>query len=145
MEVVHESEQEVRCRWSARSAYREACTECGFADYTPRDARHSYAVRAIRSGVPAEVVARQLGHANAVLVHKLYGRFAPDEDKRDKWERIASAAAGERAAECIVYEPMYQSEVVIKAKSLKPMGPSDLSYSRGRTRTRDPGIMSAVL
>ena len=86
--MVHESEQEVRCRWSARGAHREACTECGFADYTPRDARHSCAVRAIRSGVPAEVVARQLGHANAVLVHKVYGRFAPDQDKRDKWERM---------------------------------------------------------
>jgi integrase len=67
---------------------------------TQRDARHSYAVRAIRSGVPAEVVARQLGHANAVLVLKVYGRFAPNQRERDKWEGVAAAAAADRTNPC---------------------------------------------
>ena len=54
-----------------------------------RDQRHTYAVRAIRAGTPAELVARQLGHANAVLVHKVYGRFLPRQEERDRWEKIA--------------------------------------------------------
>ncbi|HTE45154.1 MAG TPA: site-specific integrase [Gemmatimonadaceae bacterium] len=59
--------------------------------YTMRDHRHTYAVRAIRAGTPAELVSRQLGHVNAVLVHKVYGRFSPSQVERDKWERVAAA------------------------------------------------------
>jgi integrase len=67
-----------------------------FRGYTMRDQRHTYAVRAIRAGTPAELVARQLGHANAVLVHKVYGRFSPDSEEREKWELIATARDRER-------------------------------------------------
>ena len=56
------------------------------------DARHTYAVRQIRAGVPVEVVARQLGHANSTLVQVVYGRFVPSQSERDKWERLATAA-----------------------------------------------------
>jgi hypothetical protein len=132
-------------RWSARDAHQEACDVCGIRDYTQRDARHSYAVRAIRSGVPAEVVARQLGHANAVLVHRLYGRFAPSQHERDRWEQVASAAAADRAAESAVYQTVYQTDMAGNDKSRNPLGLHDLPSSRGGTRTRDPGIMSAVL
>jgi integrase len=62
-----------------------------YRGYTMRDQRHTYAVRAIRAGTPAELVARQLGHANAVLVHKVYGRFIPAQEERDRWEKIAHA------------------------------------------------------
>jgi integrase len=48
------------------------------------DQRHSYAVRAARAGTPAELIARQLGHAYAVLVLKVYGRFMPSQQDRDK-------------------------------------------------------------
>jgi integrase len=132
-------------RWSARSAHHTACEALSIADYTQRDARHSYAVRAIRSGVPAEVVARQLGHANAVLVLKVYGRFAPNQQERDKWERVASAAATQRAQGDAVYQSVYHTAPTEKGKSPNPLGVGDLPYSRGGTRTRDPGIMSAVL
>jgi integrase len=37
---------------------------------------------------------RQLGHANAVLVLKIYGRFMPSQQERDKWERIAASQDG---------------------------------------------------
>jgi integrase len=64
-----------------------------------RDQRHTYAVRAIRAGTPAEIVARQLGHANAVLVLKVYGRFAPTQRERDHWERMATEMDKQRTAE----------------------------------------------
>ena len=47
--------------------------------------------RAIRAGTSYELVARQLGHADAAMVAKVYGRFAPRSDERDRWEKIAAA------------------------------------------------------
>jgi integrase len=55
------------------------------------DSRHFYAIRAIRAGTPYELVARQLGHADVAMVAKVYGRFAPRSDERDRWEKIAAA------------------------------------------------------
>ena len=132
-----------RIRRTLARAHRRACKTLRIADYTQRDARHSYAVRAIRSGVPAEIVARPLGHANAVLVLKVYGRFAPNMHERDQWERIAAAA--DRPLESGVYQSVYQSTKTGNEKSSKLLNLDDLLHSRGGTRTRDPGIMSAVL
>lgn len=39
---------------------------------------------------PAEIVARQLGHADPVMVLKVYGWFMPSQHDRDKWEAIAA-------------------------------------------------------
>ncbi|HEY8795140.1 MAG TPA: hypothetical protein VIM15_09370 [Gemmatimonadaceae bacterium] len=69
-------------------------------DYQLRDQRHSYAVRAGRGGTPAELISRQVGHANAVLVLKIYGRFMPSQQDRDKWERICDIQDQESAAAC---------------------------------------------
>ncbi len=60
-------------------------------------ARHHWAVRAIRAGTPAEVVGRQLGHKDATMVLKVYGRFVPRSEDRDKWERMATAMDKEQA------------------------------------------------
>ena len=79
-------------RWSASDAHRDACKALGadFADYRMHDARHSYAVRAIRAGAPLEHVATQLGHADTQMVVKVYGRYKPNETERREWERIAA-------------------------------------------------------
>ena len=61
-----------------------------FGDYWMRDGRHTYAVRAIRAGAPPEVVATQLGHADATLVTKVYGRYKPNGAERDHWEHMAT-------------------------------------------------------
>jgi integrase len=86
-------------RWSASDAHRDACKALGsdFADYRMHDARHSYAVRAIRAGAPLEHVARQLGHADTQMVVKVYGRYKPNESERHEWERIAALQDAERA------------------------------------------------
>lgn len=57
--------------------------------YTLRDHRHTWAVRAVRSGTPLEGVARVLGHANGVLAAKVYARFVPNKEERERWERQA--------------------------------------------------------
>jgi integrase len=65
-----------------------------------RDHRHTWAVRAVRSGMPIAAVAEQLGHSDGgVLALKVYGRFAPKKSERDRWEAMATARDEERAAE----------------------------------------------
>jgi integrase len=73
-------------RWRALDALKAACSSIGLNDYTLHDARHTYAVIAIRNGAPFEVVAEQLGHANISQVVKVYGRFRPNADEKRRWE-----------------------------------------------------------
>jgi integrase len=60
----------------------------GVADYTLRDSRHSWAVRARRAGVSFEHIADQLGHVDTSLAHKVYGQF-----KRTIEDRISAPTA----------------------------------------------------
>jgi integrase len=60
--------------------------------YQMRDARHTYAVRAVRAGVAVGTVAKQLGHKTSELVQRVYGRHEPSQQERDRAERLASAA-----------------------------------------------------
>jgi integrase len=138
-------------RWRSRDEHHAACEKLGIQNYRLADQRHSFTVRAARAGTPAELIARQLGHANAVLVLKVYGRFMPSQQDRDRWELLAAAKDAEAAklpagsGGSDVYHHVYHADEPQDSKSRKPMGPRDLESSRGGTRTRDPGIMSAVL
>jgi hypothetical protein len=104
-----------------------------------RDQRHSYAVRAARAGTPAELIARQLGHADAVLVLKVYGRFMPSQQDRDKWEMIADLQDKEAAATAT--EPCTVLGTAPRNDMSQPQSSDWPINSRGGTRTRDPGIM----
>jgi hypothetical protein len=44
-----------------------------------------------RAGAPFELIARQLGHRDVAMVAKVYGRFKPDTEERDRWEQAAAA------------------------------------------------------
>lgn len=55
-------------------------------NYTLRDHRHTWAVRAARSGWPMPAVAEVLGHRDAVLANKVYARFQTQKAERAIWE-----------------------------------------------------------
>lgn len=55
-------------------------------NYTLRDHRHTWAVRAARSGWPMPAIAEVLGHSNAVLANKVYARFQTQKAERAIWE-----------------------------------------------------------
>jgi len=85
--------------WEVRAAHHAACKALGIDDYRVHDARHSFAVWLIREGTPAEVIARQLGHATTKMVNTVYGRFRVTEEDTALWlERAESRAAEPRAA-----------------------------------------------
>lgn len=59
--------------------FRDAQKAAGLSGHRLHDLRHTYAVNALRKGYKPTVVAHQLGHKDATMVTKVYGRFVPDE------------------------------------------------------------------
>lgn len=89
-------------RFLAGDRHREACAALGddFADYRMHDARHSYAVRAIKAGATFQTVAWQLGHGtDTTMVAKVYGGYQPKEDEMRRWESVAAAQDAARAVQ----------------------------------------------
>jgi len=77
-------------RWTLSDRFREACAMVGVSNYWLRDSRHSYAVEILKAGGTPAAVARQLGHSNTVLVHRVYGRYlAPDAEVQDAHRKVA--------------------------------------------------------
>jgi len=138
-------------RWRVGDEHRAHLKALGLDHHRLHDARHFYAVRAVKAGTPYELVARQLGHADVQMVAKVYGRFAPGFQDRDRWERIASARDEELYAiaggQCTKSVPKGEEPAgVLSFTGGVSRGAETASpNSRGGTRTRDPGIMSAVL
>lgn len=84
-------------RWIAADAFNAVISALisaepqTFTDYWMRDGRHTYAVRAIKAGTPPKVVATQLGHKDARMVHEVYGVYEPNAVERAYWEKAAAA------------------------------------------------------
>ena len=78
------------------------------------------------------------------MVAKVYGRFKPDTEERDRWERIAAARDQEKWASGVANDDA-ASEKVHEETPASATAHEGSEDSRGGTRTRDPGIMSAVL
>jgi len=135
-------------RWEAGDYHRERCRVLGFEGYRFHDSRHHWAVEQLRAGVPVELVSRQLGHRDAVMALKVYGRFAPRAQEWDYWREKVRDSQREKwglfgtadgtGAESDAIAPSWET-------SLSPDQGTNYHDSRGGTRTRDPGIMSAVL
>jgi integrase len=78
-------------RWTVGEARWQRLRGLGLTGYRLHDARHHWAVRMARAGAPFELLARQLGHRDVAMVAKVYGRFRPDTEERDRWEQVAAA------------------------------------------------------
>lgn len=47
------------------------------ADYTTHDHRHTWAVQAIRDRIPRPMISHNLGHRDAAMLDRVYGRYIP--------------------------------------------------------------------
>jgi integrase len=65
---------------ASRRALAAACKVRKIAGYRQHDHRHTYAVQAVRDGMPLPLIAKQLGHANTLMVQKVYGKYQPTAD-----------------------------------------------------------------
>jgi hypothetical protein len=82
------------------------------------------------------------------MVAKVCGRFKPDSEERDRWERLAGVRDREKWPSRIatdVAKPANKGEKVHEESPATLYECEASDDSRGGTRTRDPGIMSAVL
>lgn len=64
---------------TALDIHKRVSKALGIQVTTLHDWRHTYAVNSLRDGMKPTTVARQLGHRDASLVHRIYGRFIVDE------------------------------------------------------------------
>ena len=132
-------------RKTAGDAHRARLVALGIPHHRMHDARHFYAIRAVRAGTPYELVARQLGHADVQMVATRYGRYAPRSDERDRWEKIAAKldAVKTRGAKSAKKVRGMGTAVGTSPQndSSQPRLSDWLVDSRGGTRTHDPGIM----
>src|SRR5437588_12011934 len=60
-------------RWAVGAAHRDRLKALGLPHHRLHDARHFYAIRAVRAGTPYDLVGRQLGHADVQMVARIYG------------------------------------------------------------------------
>jgi integrase len=63
----------------ALDVFKAAQKAVGISGHRLHDLRHTYAVNALKKGYKPTVIARQLGHKDASMINKVYGRFVPDE------------------------------------------------------------------
>jgi len=62
----------------ALDTFKSAQQAVGLSGHRLHDLRHTYAVNALKKGYKAQTVAHQLGHKDATMVTRVYGRFVPD-------------------------------------------------------------------
>lgn len=62
----------------ALDEFKAAQKAVGLSGHRLHDLRHTYAVNALKQGYKPQVVAHQLGHKDATMVTRVYGRFVPD-------------------------------------------------------------------
>jgi integrase len=89
-------------RWEASRWHREIVVKLSealqlSAKLPLRCARHHWAVRSARAGVPMQAIAAQLGNT-VHIAQKTYARFEAREDERSLWEAKASAADARQIA-----------------------------------------------
>lgn len=61
-------------------AFRKACAAAGVRYRYPYQLRHTFASWALSAGENPAWVARQMGHRNALMLFKVYGRWIPQVD-----------------------------------------------------------------
>ena len=80
----------------ALEVHKQACERAGVAVSTLHDWRHTYAVQALRDGLPPQTVKRQLGHSpHSTMLERVYGAWIPKTD--DDYKARADGAKEKRA------------------------------------------------
>lgn len=79
-----------------RAALKKAQQAVGLSGHRTHDLRHTYAVNALKKGYKPAVVAYQLGHKDATMVTKVYGRYIPDESDYEVPSATSSATTSRK-------------------------------------------------
>ena len=135
-------------RWMVGHTHRERLRALGSraTDSTMRAITGRYAWRVLAPRSSSSLGSSAT--ATSRWWRRVYGRFKPDAEERDRWERIAKARDTEKWPDRVARDVANERGDGEKLHEESPATLSEreaLEDSRGGTRTRDPGIMSAVL
>jgi integrase len=92
-------------RYQAHWHHKGACEALGIKDYTLRDARHSWAVRARKQGRSFEAIAEQLGNT-VYQVSTVYAAFKLTLDERKATPRKARKSTQTATRKTEVKKPL---------------------------------------
>ena len=81
------------------AAFRDAQKAVGLSGHRLHDLRHTYAVNALKKGYKPTVVAHQLGHKDATMVTRVYGRFVPDASDYEAGSATSVATSTKKGRE----------------------------------------------
>lgn len=83
-----------------RAAHAAACQAAGVPASRLHDWRHTYAVQALRDGMPPQTVKRQLGHSpHSTMLERVYGAWIPRYDTDYVATNLATSADSKTTAQ----------------------------------------------
>lgn len=83
---------------AALDAHKAACKAAGVTITTLHDWRHTYAIQALKDGLPPQTVKRQLGHSpHSTMLERVYSAWLPKTDADYKPRIITTTAKAKRA------------------------------------------------
>lgn len=71
--------------------FRAACRQLGIEDYTMKDHRHTWAVQAFKDKLPIHAIYQQLGHRDATMALKVYGKHTVRAEDYEMDEELTPA------------------------------------------------------
>ena len=93
--------------------FREAVTRAGLPkQFVFHGLRHTYASDLVKRGVPLDIVAKQLGHANTITVSNTYGHLAEhfrEEQIRSRFSPLSDELGREVSARRPELDALWQS------------------------------------
>jgi integrase len=79
---------DIQTQWKI---WRACLARLGMRYREPYQTRHTYASLQLMDGVNAVYIARQMGHANAQMLFKVYGRWIDGADKSRERDKASAA------------------------------------------------------
>jgi integrase/recombinase XerD len=108
------------------------------SDFVYHGLRHTYASDLVRQGVPLEVIARQLGHADVKTVSNTYGHLAEQfrEDQiRTRFSPLSEAQQSEARRRKAQLDSLWQSVQAVNWRAYAETKPSSLGLQQSRVQT----------
>jgi integrase len=135
-DYVFLSQRKLPWRRQHTALFRRAVAKAGLPDkFVFHGLRHTYASDLVRHGVPLEVIAKQLGHANSMAVSNTYGHLAEhyrEEQIRTRFSALSQENVDDAVGEAGTLNDLWQSfqgkdwRAYAAVQSSKPHPPQSL-------------------
>lgn len=145
-DLVFRSEKGMAIKKQHANLFRKAVNSAGLPDeFVFHGLRHTYASDLIRQGVPLEVVARQLGHADTRTVSQTYGHIAEqfrEEQIRLRFSPLDGEELKNEKLRAVELDELWKR---VQTKDWRAYAPHEIRAERRKQSfTRTPLCVQAV-